>query len=84
MLSANKFVPDTHSKTFVWSMNATNELTNLRAPDKHKDGHCRLCGAGPFMNERDKSIHEQSKRHKLLASYEQEWRDYLAETEGNR
>jgi hypothetical protein len=83
----DKHVRDTQGITYVWSPKAQQvkssenkteghykELLEVLEAKSHQSGDsCRICKAGPFVSTSDKTLHEQTKKHRLMQQYEQQY-----------
>jgi len=80
----DKFVKNTLGISYVWSARQHCEFDDLLTPAKFQTSqangnseYCAMCRVGPFGNEQDKRIHQQSKRHLKMANFEQQWQTEL-------
>jgi len=83
----DKHVKDTHGITYVWSPKACQTASPAESPKEHdkallkvleakshqSDDCCKICKAGPFVSASDKAMHEQTKKHRLMQQYENEY-----------
>ena len=83
----DKHVKDTRGITYVWSPKAIQTDSTKNHLDKHdkallealagKDyqdkGCCEICKAGPFVTPSDRVLHEQTKKHRLMQKYENQY-----------
>jgi hypothetical protein len=73
------YVKDTKSTTYVWStkqnlVNCELELSELLQGKSHQQPNaCSFCKAGPFISRNDQSLHEQTKKHRLMQKYEKQY-----------
>lgn len=75
----DKHVKDTSGISYVWSNKTTqNELSYLSQPDYLSANHCSFCRAGPFITEKDKIAHTNSKKHKNMSKHHTDWLNYLS------
>tara|TARA_Y100000034_G_scaffold129116_1_gene184995 strand:- start:1641 stop:2435 length:795 start_codon:yes stop_codon:yes gene_type:complete len=75
----DKHVKDTSGISYVWSAKSTrNELPYLKVPHYLSDSYCSFCRAGPFMTEKDKLAHANSKKHKSMTKHHNDWLNYLS------
>ncbi|NRA84690.1 MAG: DUF2431 domain-containing protein [Gammaproteobacteria bacterium] len=75
----DKFVKDTLGISYFWSQNPHHQLTEKLKPLAFQgEDSCAMCRVGPFMNQQDKLIHQQSKRHTSMAQFEQQWLNDLS------
>jgi hypothetical protein len=79
----DKHVKDTQGITYVWRPK-TGALTHNRiseykfiegliAKSHQGEEYCEFCKAGPFVSASDKSLHEQTKKHRLMQQYEDQY-----------
>ena len=74
----DKHVKDTSGISYVWSAKtAPDELPHLHRPSYLLDNHCSYCRAGPFLTDKDKLAHENSKKHKNMKKHHDDWMKYL-------
>ena len=79
----DKHVKDTQGITYVWSPktdNTTHEselIEKLIAKSHQGEEYCEICKAGPFVSTSDKLLHEQTKKHRLMQQYEQQYKKTL-------
>jgi len=79
----DKHVKDTQGITYVWSpqqnlSSENNELINgLTEKTHHELDCCTMCKAGPFVSASDKALHEQTKKHRLMQQYENQYTKQL-------
>ena len=79
----DKHVKDTQGITYVWrpkidtlTYNSTSErdlIEGLIAKSHQGEEYCEFCKAGPFVSASDKSLHEQTKKHRLMQQYEDQY-----------
>ncbi len=75
----DKHVKDTQGITYVWSPktdNTTHEselIEKLIAKSHQGEEYCEICKAGPFVSASDKLLHEQTKKHRLMQQYEDQY-----------
>lgn len=82
----DKHVKDTQGITYVWSTanleQAPRKLTEELAEElaeqlsgkTHQENNCcPLCKAGPFISAQDQQLHEQTKKHRLMQQYEDQY-----------
>ena len=79
----DKHVKETQGITYVWSPKAhlnkdskshdTVLLEGLAAKSYQNEDCCDICKAGPFVSDSDKALHEQTKKHRLMQQYEQQY-----------
>lgn len=50
----------------------------LEGKSHQNEGCCEMCKAGPFVSTSDKALHEQTKKHRLMQQYEQQYSKALA------
>jgi hypothetical protein len=84
----DKHVNDTQGIIYVWSPkaplieNAKSHdkalLEGLAAKSYQSLDCCEICKAGPFVSASDKTLHEQTKKHRLMQQYEQQYAKALA------
>ena len=84
----DKHVKDTQGITYVWSPKAPFKedskshdkalLEGLAAKSHQGQDYCGICKAGPFVSTSDKTLHEQTKKHRLMQQYEQQYTKALA------
>ncbi|GAB5382202.1 MAG: hypothetical protein Alis3KO_20660 [Aliiglaciecola sp.] len=76
----DKDVKSTAAKSYVWSDKPEqNKSLTLNPSEKHKNNYCALCGNGPFSTDAIIQSHRQSRRHKKLQGYDDNWRRILLE-----
>ena len=84
----DKHVNDTQGITYVWSPKAPL-IEKAKSHDKAlleglaeksylSVDCCEICKAGPFVSASDKTLHEQTKKHRLMQQYEQQYAKALA------
>jgi len=78
----DKHVKDTKGNTYVYSNKTHTELSKkLIIPNYANtdlsDKYCAFCRVGPFFSSTDKIEHQQSKRHKKMTEYNNQWVQYL-------
>lgn len=74
----DKHVKDTSGISYVWSAKTTpDELPHLSRPHYLLNNHCSFCRAGPFLTDKDKLAHENSKKHKSMKKHHDDWMAYL-------
>ena len=79
----DKHVKDTQGITYVWSPKANiadspedsiqGFLRGLALKRQSDEACCDICKAGPFVSASDKALHEQTKKHRLMQQYEQQY-----------
>jgi hypothetical protein len=75
----DKHVKDTQGITYVWSPRIDSQghdkalLEVLKAKSYRREGYCEICKAGPFVSTSDRALHEQTKKHRLMQQYEQQY-----------
>ncbi|MEH6448840.1 MAG: class I SAM-dependent methyltransferase [Oleispira sp.] len=83
----DKHVKNTQGITYVWSSKAQRVesskndteghdkalLEVLEAKSHQSEDCCGICKAGPFVSASDKTLHEQTKKHRLMQQYEQQY-----------
>ncbi|MEQ2354429.1 Rossmann-like fold-containing protein [Pseudoalteromonas piscicida] len=75
----DKHVKDTSGISYYWSVNPAHAIKEkLKVPDYLGDDYCTVCRAGPFINDRDKLAHLDSKKHKNMQRHESAWLNYLS------
>jgi hypothetical protein len=74
----DKHVKDTSGITYVWSKKSHPQLSSLLIlPQYLQHGYCPYCRVGPFLTEKDKDAHMNSKKHKTMAKHQNDWYAYL-------
>lgn len=78
----DKHVKDTFGITYAWSLCKEGDLTKsitealsktLITKKQQGENCCTMCKAGPFVSASDRALHEQSKKHKLMQQYENQY-----------
>lgn len=83
----DKHVKNTQGITYAWSPKAKRVenskddveghdkalLEALKAKSHQGEDYCGMCKAGPFVSASDKALHEQTKKHRLMQQYEQQY-----------
>ncbi|MBQ0732367.1 MAG: DUF2431 domain-containing protein [Oleispira antarctica] len=75
----DKHVKDTQGITYAWSSKIDSQghdntlLDALTAKSHRRESYCEICKAGPFVSTSDKTLHEQTKKHRLMQQYEQQY-----------
>ncbi len=79
----DKHVKDTQGITCVWSPktqpseNSENHderlIARLESKTHQEKDCCKICKAGPFVSTQDKILHEQTKKHRLMQQYEDQF-----------
>ncbi len=79
----DKHVKDTQGITYVWRSKTASQAHNSASERKLIEGliakshqgeqYCGFCKAGPFVSTGDKSLHEQTKKHRLMQQYEDQY-----------
>lgn len=79
----DKHVKDTQGITYAWSPKTTiadssegsiqGSSRELAAKSQLSEAYCDICKAGPFVSASDKTLHEQTKKHRLMQQYEQQY-----------
>lgn len=72
----DKHVKDTSGTSYYWSQKASSS-DELTLPYYLEANHCSFCRAGPFLSEKDKQAHYNSKKHKQMFKHHQDWLAYL-------
>jgi 25S rRNA (uracil2634-N3)-methyltransferase len=78
----DKHVKNTRGVTYVWSpkhdvLDLYSGLLESLKGKSHQGGrYCDMCKVGPFMSEGDKSLHEQTKKHRLMQRYEEQYKKH--------
>lgn len=83
----DKHVKDTQGITYVWRPK-TDTLTHnnalereliegLIAKSHQGEEYCEFCKAGPFVSASDKALHEQTKKHRLMQQYENQYANVI-------
>ena len=84
----DKHVKDTHGITYVWSpkQNLSDHesgiLELLEGKSHQQENACSLCKAGPFVSRSDQLLHEQTKKHRLMQQYEEQYANALNNDRG--
>ena len=79
----DKHVKDTQGLTYAWSSKIDSKdhdnalLEALEIKSHQRKGYCEICKAGPFVSTSDKTLHEQTKKHRLMQQYEQQYASVL-------
>ena len=79
----DKHVKDTQGITYAWSPKIDSKdhdnalLEALETKSQQRKGYCEICKAGPFVSTSDKTLHEQTKKHRLMQQYEQQYASVL-------
>lgn len=74
----DKCVKHEASDVYVYSDNLNHPISARLLPFKYNQkGYCPLCRKGPFANESDWALHQQTRIHKAQADYHQAWVDHL-------
>lgn len=76
----DKHVKATQGFTYVYSKSEFSQtqqglefVHRLQAFDFHGNKFCPICRAGPFYSVADKMLHQQTKKHQQMLTYEQQW-----------
>jgi hypothetical protein len=75
----DKHVKDTQGMTYVWSPKTEKTaheiefIEGLIAKSHQGEEYCEICKAGPFVSASDKSLHKQTKKHRLMQQYEDQF-----------
>jgi hypothetical protein len=75
----DKHVKDTQGITYVWSPKTDKTaheiefIEGLIAKSHQGEEYCEICKAGPFVSASDKSLHKQTKKHRLMQQYEDQF-----------
>ncbi len=74
----DKHVKDTQGTTYVWSSKSQSDhdhelLELLKGKSHQQESCCVMCKAGPFVCANDKALHEQTKKHRLMQQYEDQY-----------
>ncbi len=75
----DKHVKDTQGITYVWSPKTDSKnqdkvlLEALVGKSHQGDGYCEICKVGPFVSASDKALHKQTKKHRLMQQYEDQY-----------
>ncbi|BDX05121.1 Rossmann-like fold-containing protein [Planctobacterium marinum] len=77
----DKQVKSTAARTYVWSDKALSEPIPQLSPPITTAQYCSLCKVGPVADEQDWFNHLNSKQHKRRAEYQQNWENYLVESD---
>ncbi|MFT7410757.1 MAG: 25S rRNA (uracil2634-N3)-methyltransferase [Oleispira sp.] len=78
----DKHVKNTRGVTYVWSPkndaldHDSALLESLEGKSHQGRRYCNMCKAGPFMSEGDKKLHEQTKKHRLMQRYEEQYKKH--------
>jgi hypothetical protein len=84
----DKHVKDTQGITYVWSpkQNLSDHepgiLELLEGKSHQQENACSLCKAGPFVSRSDQLLHEQTKKHRLMQQYEEQYANALNNDRG--
>lgn len=79
----DKHVKDTQGITYVWSpkqnlsSHESGILELLEGKSHQQENACSLCKAGPFVSRSDQLLHEQTKKHRLMQQYEEQYANAL-------
>ena len=83
----DKHVKDTQGITYVWrpkadtlTHNCTLErefIKGLIAKSHRGEEYCEFCKAGPFVSASDKLLHEQTRKHRLMQQYENQYANVI-------
>jgi hypothetical protein len=74
----DKHVKDTSGTTYVWSKKPNPALSaQLVLPHYLQNNHCPFCRVGPFMTDKDKDAHMNSKKHQAMTRHQNDWFKYL-------
>jgi hypothetical protein len=82
----DKHVKNSQGITYVWSPKAEPQdhdktlLEVLKEKSHFGQEDCEICKAGPFVSVSDKTLHEQTKKHRLMQQYEQQYAKALLKT----
>jgi hypothetical protein len=87
----DKHVKDTQGITYVWSLKTKQQidlqikqqnngelLEKLSAKSHQGKEYCEFCKAGAFISASDKALHEQTKKHRLMQQYEDQFNRQIA------
>lgn len=80
----DKHVKDTQGITYVWSPKKEQDevlLAALEGKSHQGNEYCEMCKAGPFVSNSDKLLHEQTKKHRLMQQYEDQYSRAIATTD---
>lgn len=78
----DKQVKSTSAITYVWGKSLQPEIcTHLTRPPAISDTYCSLCGVGPFMTDRDRQAHLNSRQHTRREGYQTRWEAFLQKGE---
>ena len=85
----DKHVKDTQGITYIWRPKIATQVHNgaskqeliegLIAKSHQGEKYCEFCKAGPFASASDKSLHEHTKRHRLMQQYEDQYANVIKE-----
>jgi hypothetical protein len=80
----DKHVKDTQGITYAWSPKKNRQEDSIQgfseglaAKSHQSEVCCNICKAGPFVSASDKTLHEQTKKHRLMQLYEQQYEKAL-------
>jgi 25S rRNA (uracil2634-N3)-methyltransferase len=83
----DKHVKETQGITYIWrpktdtlTHNSTSErelIEGLITKRHQEEEYCEFCKAGPFVSASDQSLHEQTKKHRLMQQYEDQYANVI-------
>lgn len=77
----DKHVRATKSITYVYSSKANTELDDnvwfLPYHHEPRENYCHLCQSGVFYTDKDRQIHLNTKKHRQMLQFEQQWLEHL-------
>lgn len=78
----DKCVKHEASDVYVYSDNLSHKIKARLTEFKYDSpGYCPLCRKGPFANESDWELHQQTRIHKAQQAYHDDWLEHLAKSE---
>lgn len=79
----DKFVKQTQGISYYYSDEPQRQLAEHLSVAQYtqrqtSEQYCAMCRVGPMLTQSDINAHQQSKRHRQMSTFDNNWRNYLA------